>query len=55
MKMMSWLLFAFGCLQMYDMGASVVAEDYGSAVIDGLGGGLVMFSALVLYGQEGSE
>lgn len=52
---LAWLLFAFGLLQMYDMSISVVAKNYGRALIDGIGGGLIMFSALLIYNMEDSE
>jgi hypothetical protein len=52
---LAWLLFAFGLLQMYDMSVSVVAKNYGRALIDGIGGGLIMFSSFLIYNREASE
>lgn len=52
---LAWLLFAFGLLQMYDMSVSVVAKNYGRALIEGIGGGLIMFSSFLIYNREASE
>ena len=47
-----WLLFAFGLLQMYEMGQSIASEDWTMTAVNAIGGNLIMFSALSLYSTE---
>ena len=52
MKVLAWLLFAFGLLQMYEMGQSIASEDWTMTAVNAIGGNLIMFSALSLYATE---
>ena len=45
-------LFAFGLLQMYEMGQSIASEDWTMTAVNAIGGNLIMFSALSLYSTE---
>ncbi|MHA1286498.1 MAG: hypothetical protein ACTSPB_03725 [Candidatus Thorarchaeota archaeon] len=52
MMAMVWLLFAFGLLQMYEMGQSIASEEWTMTAVNAIGGNLVVFSALSLYATE---
>jgi len=55
MMAMVWLLFAFGLLQMYEMGQSIASEEWTMTAVNAIGGNLVVFSALSLYATEVKE
>ena len=52
MKVLAWLLFAFGLLQVYEAGQSAMNDDWIMMVINAFGGSLTMFSAFLLKSRE---
>ena len=52
MKVLAWLLFAFGLLQVYEAGQSAMNDDWIMMVFNAFGGSLTMFSAFLLTSRE---
>jgi hypothetical protein len=46
------MLFLFGLLQFYDMTLAFSADNYIRALIECLGGGLVMFASFIIWGVD---
>jgi hypothetical protein len=46
------MLFLFGLLQFYDMTLAFSADNYIRALIECIGGGLVMFASFIIWGVD---
>ena len=46
------MLFLFGLLQFYDMSVAFLADNYIRAVIECIGGGLIMFASFIIWGVD---